>query len=608
MALSFLPGEQRDYTIVPIDKGMVRNAPPHMIPPGGFYDVEGFIVNQQGLYRRPGFGAYAQQNTVPFKMVDMATLWRTNGSQVVVLITEDLVYKVSRLSGLSGLWWLYTTGTVTHSGTDVTGSGMDWTGDGITSGDYIAIDSGAETTSMTEITTVTGSGTLVVDGSLGVYDGANYEIRRSLNNSRPKLSDWAVHLNKLIIASYEQPLLYYDPGVDDYLHKYVTGADLPTTGEFKANAVCSFGDRVWVGGLDDGTDSERQQRIRWSTITDPQDFSVATAYTDLPYSSGEILRMIPMGRILVVYLEDALYFGTMTNWPTQPVQFDRVETGRIGLIGPRAICAFRNGHFFVGQDDVYYVNQGGVQPIGSPVLRETIYQCDERWRIYAVADPKNTRIVFGFPTDKEYIEKTWSFDYRTKAWSYDEIETDMIASPQITETVTWGDLGGFTWADIEGSYPEWGSFTDEPSEVNFFIEHSNALFQLTESRATDIWDSGTAIPVTLETGDLDLGAPDEMKHYSRLSVRLHSSYTYANKISFTAQISMDSGNSWKGIGTLEIYAGHEEGYVNFRASGSIIRIRLTSSSEVQPYWIDSLVLRAASRGKEHALGAQDDIS
>jgi hypothetical protein len=228
--------------------------------------------------------------------------------------------------------------------------------------------------------------------------------------------------------------------------------------------------------------------------------------------------------------------------------------------------------------------------------------------VYAVADPKNTRIVFGFPTDNEYIEKVWSFDYRTKAWSYDELDTDMIASPQITETVTWGDLGGFTWADIDSSYGEWGSFTDEPSEVNFFIEHSNALFQLSETRATDNWSGGTAIPVTLETGDLDLGAPNEIKDFSRLSIRLHSDHTYTTKIEFTGQVSTDGGNSWKGIGTLVIYAGHEEGYINFRASGSIIRVRLTSSSEVQPYWIDSLILRAAPRGGEHALSAQDSIS
>jgi hypothetical protein len=542
-------------------------------------------------------------------MVDMATLWRTNGTQVVLLITEDLVYTVSRLSGLASLPWLYTTGTVVASGTNVTGTGMDWTTDGITSGDFIAINTAAGTTSISEITGVTGSGAITIDATLGTYSSTNYQVRRSLKSQRPYLADWTVHLNRLIIASYFTPLLVYDPEVDsDYLAEYCETGDLPATGKFYANCVASFADRVWAGGLDDGSDGERQQRIRWSSITNPDDFSLSTAYIDLPYSSGEIKRLLPMGRILVVYLDDAIYFGTTTNFPNLPVQFSRVETAKTGLIGPRAVTPWKNGHFFVGQDDIYYAHSGGIEPIGTPVLKETIHQCSEPWRIYAVADPKNTRICFGFPTDANYIEKIWSYDYRTQGWSYDELESDMIASPQITESVTWNDLSSLTWDTLSTSYPEWDSFTDEPAEVNMFIEHSNALYQFTETRDSDSWGSDTVIPTAIETGDMNFGAPDTYKTATRLSLRLHSNEDYTSKITWKVEGSTDGGDTFKNLGNLVIYAGKEEGFVNFRLHGSTLRFKLTSSDQVKPYWVDSMVVRVRTSGREGGLGAQDALS
>lgn len=608
MPLNFLPSKQQDFTIYPLTRGMLRNVSPNAIPNGGFYTVEGYFVGQQGLYRRPGFSTYAASSVTPFRMVDIATLWKTTGLQANVLITEDLVYLVSRIGGFTGLNWLYTNGFVTSSGVHVTGSGTDWTNDGIVSGDYIAFDSGASTTSIAEISTVTGDSTISLVSSLGNYTGVTYEIRRSLGSARPRLADWAIHLNKLIIASYYQPPIVYDPTVGDYFTEYITGVKLPSTGAFKANCVCSFADRVWFGGLEDGTDSHRQQRIRWSKITDAADFSTSTAYTDLPYSSGQIMRILSLGRILVVYTEDTLYFGTETLSNTDPVKFTKIDTGGIGLIGPKAVCAWKNGHFFVGQDDIYYVSSSGIEPIGIPVVQETIGQCEERWKVYAVVDAKNTRVCFGFPTSYEYIEKIWSYDYRTKAWSYDEKDADMVASPQITESVTWNDLTSYTWDSLATSYPEWNSFRDEPSKTVFFTEHSNALYQLTEDRATDSWSSDTPISCKVETGDIDLGAPDEIKRFSRLSMTIHSEFTYSSELTFAVRVSTDRGKTWKAVGNLVIYVGKEEGYINFRASGSTIRFEVTSTAEVKPYHINSMVIRASAAGREGSIDKQNAIA
>lgn len=614
MALGFLPPEPKDYPIFPL-KGMRRDAPPQYLPKGSFNTVKGFLVEQQGLYRRPGFNPYAQvettntQPTTPYKMIDLATLWETDGAMSVVLLTEDLCYKVSRLAGLRELLWLYTTGTVTSSGTTVTGTGMDWSTDGIKVGDYLAFETAGGYTTVSDIATVTGSGAITISDDLGDYTGVNYQIKRSLGSKRPDLADWTVHLNKLLIASYYTPVLEYDPAVDDYLHPYIEAGGQPSTGEFYANAITSFGNRVWVGGLDDGSEGEQQQRIRWSQVTDPDNFSDAWAYIDLPYSSGSIQRLIPMGRILVVYLDDAIYFGTLTNFPKLPVQFSKVETAKTGLIGPRAVCSWKNGHFFVGQDDVYFSHSGGIEPMSMPVLKDTIQQCNEPYRIYVTQDPNNTQICFGFPSTYEYIDKVWFYNYRTKEWSYDEITTEMIASPQITETVTWDDLAGFTWDDIGDTYGSWDSFRDEPSSVSLFLEHEDGLYQLIEDKSIDAWaDGDMAIEGVIETGDLNFSAPDELKQFSRLSLRMHSDNTYATTITFKVEVSLDGGDSFRNVGNLVVYAGKEEGYVNFNAVGSIIRLRLTTTDEVKPYWIDSMVMRVGFSGRENSIGSQDSIS
>ena len=705
----------------PLDKGMVRDKPGQRIPPA-HYTVRGFIVQPQGLLRRPGFTTYALDQTIPYTMVDMLTLWKTDGGQITFLISDTFLYRVGLITGYSPAWWTYDTGTIALSGLLAVGNSTLWETNGIAAGDYFGLSSeydstritmvpdtagalhgdyffvesvdtsyyvwfntsgtpgsgdpsvvdrtgievqytsagvttlaslvataigsqgdltagavssqvnvtqteygritehsdpeslglvfsqlqlGADSSSLLEIVSVTSNSLLTLTtNALGEYPaGTEYLVRRAFKAERPHLVDWTVHLNEAVFTGKQVPLLTYNETTET-LEEYVSSAAYypAATGEFKANCVASFDDRIFVLNLDDGSDGDRRYRLRWSSQTNTRDFSLSTAYLDLPYVSGEGKALLAMGDILVAYFDDGVFFGTKTGAPSLPVAFQQIETGNKGLLGPKAVVSWLGGHFCAMQDDFYFVSSRGAEALNAPIVKETIDQCKEPWRVYAVVDPVRERIVFGFPSENEYMDKLWSFEYRTGQWSEDVIQTWMIANPLVNVNLTWDDLAGTTWDDLELSAPTWDDLNINDPRRKFYMEQSNALWVMTDDGATD--PEGTAIQTIIETGDYDLDAPDRNKVGLRLSLKIESDDTLETAVMFKVWGSVNKGREWVPLGTINILPTQDEGYVNFRLSGSTIRFRLTSSSEVSSYHVSEYVIRVAPGGGEFNVGKQ----
>lgn len=113
------------------------------------------------------------------------------------------------------------------------------------------------------------------------------------------------------------------------------------------------------------------------------------------------------------------------------------------------------------------------------------------------------------------------------------------------------------------------------------------------------------IPVTLETGDLDFGLPDENKVTVRLNVKINRLIPTNQILAFTVEGSTNRGRRWKRLGTITIGVDADEGATMFTMTGSTHRFRLVSSDLVPAFAVTELGLRVRGGGSELSFGAQN---
>lgn len=427
---------------------------------------------------------------------------------------------------------------------------------------------------------------LYVDDIAFVENGLSYEIRRAFNVDDTDLLDWTVTDGKLLIADHTRPLYAYD------------GADLSlysSTLTYIASCVTFFAERVWIGNIiENGV--YYFQRIRWSSPTDRTSFGAAD-YVDLPYTASPIRRLVPLGRYLIVYFDNTVFIGAASTIVNLPFVFRQMETGGRGLLGVRAVTTAEGGHFFAARDDIYYLTPQGTKPLSCPVTEEMIDKCGDPRRVYIVNDHKNSRVVFGFPTTGRYIERLWSFHYRTGQWSYDDISATSIANPALDLGLTWDDLSLFlsvdTWDEGMTTFTSWDSIGSAISSNVFYRMESGIVQQLSDDSGTDVDGNFTTV---WTTGDLDLNRPDEDKTFTRLYMKLQK--RPLEEVRFSIACSYDGGYTWNQIGQLSIANDKREAKIDFLITGSSIRFRAVETSSVHGYEIIEIGLTVRGRGAE----------
>jgi hypothetical protein len=592
----FIPADPVNVPLGPLNKGMFRNLSPEDIPKGGLYTASNYIITENGPKKRPAYVNYAggsQWASVDQPLIDVVPLWQTDGTQLATLLGRRYIYTVSGYS-FTGHYWDHSTGTISVGGTAVTGTSSNWsTGRSLQANDRMLLISGSVLESVA-IATVDSSTaiTLAAAPTVGVYStGSSYTIRRTLTIDDEVLLDSTVADDKVIITDYDR-----EPYSFDGTTFTVYDADIT----YKCGCLHHFASRLWIGNTIESS-TYYKQRLRWTSATDRTSFAAAD-YLDLPYSAGALRRILGMGNLLILYFDDAIYFGRPTNLADLPYAFTRIETGGIGLIGPKAVTPFLDGHFFVGQDNIYLLTNRGMQPIGTPIVKDSVKDCSNFFGVYAAVDSENDRVLFGFPEDGDTIAKIWSYSYKNKAWSYDDIPCSFLAAPRLEEGLTWTDLGSYlttagytaTWTDLGTVFGTWSDIGVEGVSRVVFLGKDGYVRKYTKDGSQDL--TTTSITALIETGDVDLDRPDLDKTALRLSVKLEE--RPSSDLSFTVTGSTDGGNSWKALGTLTIASDKREGKLTFKLTGSVIRIRLTSTSNVSPYTISEIVLRVRPRGLE----------
>lgn len=674
-----IPSQVKSLIVRPLDKGIHKEVPSQDIPDGGFTNVEGMIGSKNGPRRRPAYTSFAAGGAAKYNPTDLATIWKTDGTQISLMFTEKTLYQVNPLTGVAEIAWAYSTGTITVSGTSVTGSGTAWNTNDILPGDVIRVS----TEEAVIATVVDATHLTLVSATLTNGSTLSYSIQRTFSGGANVMPDWVVFQNKLLIADGKRPLMKYDPtsGTISYwttsaskkilatlTNMYSTGTvsvtgtamvgsgttwttnvvagDTVRIGIYEdtvasvtdnTNIVLSHSgviptqaagtsyaiwrkvgidcipccvavvndptvglNRVWLGCTYDATDGWKRQRIRWSALADPTDFSISTNYVDLEYISGAVRKLLQFGTTLAAYFDDAIFVGSQTNYPLLPLDFRRVESGGMGLVGSKAVTTFVGGHFYVSQDDIYFLAYGQMVPerIGTPIISDVLRNCNDPRYVYTTIDPQNTRIVFGFPTTSTRISVLYSFDYRAKCWTKETVDTTMIANPLVQTSVTWDSLTG-SWNALIYT---WDNLSFSAQFRSFYIEHNKALWQLSLGGTSD--PGSIAIQTILETKDHDFGEADYLKSVVRLSLKVEDSIARSVDLLFSVEVSTDRGRTWKSVGILNIPSTEDEGCINFRSKGSTFRARLTSSSLVAPYEVTEYGLRARAVGEELSFGTQ----
>lgn len=660
----------------PINKGMVLNFPTAGLPVGALIRASNFIVGQEGPLRRLTLVEFVDASVAWPPVRELIQFWKANGDPCLIVLDSKFVYEVNIGAGtFTGKYMTISDGhaTVAAAGTAVTGAGSLWAAGGtpandVMSGDVIVFEPGTANEDAKEIGSVTDDThlTLKAGATIG-HTTVDYEIRKAICNADPYLVDWTFIPNKIVFADGQRYSTSYDGTTYEIYNSGLT---------FVPSCVVHFIDRLWFGRIV-AAGVDYRNRFMWSQTTNK--ISFGSRFLDTPYTAGYMMRLVPLGSMLAAFFNDVIYVGRPTgvSGDTLPISFTRLDTAGVGLLGPKALCAWMEGIFWVGQDNVYFLSNQGNRPIGTPVMKSALLACKKPWAIYVEADPTNTRICFGFPVDGDEIERIWSYDYVAQSWSYDLMACSMLRRTSATSELTWSNWTGTDyatgtitavaaadhvhgnstawqtatilagaaihidvdkdgvyeivhivesnaadeaqleivgtvaatittapyyivqpvnqWANIDAKYPTWFAVGKvQPSDVVLCVGLNSKLYVLSDTQTQDFGSS--RVEAELIFPDWDEGEPDYDKTWLRFSARIDR--VLSADLALTISFSLNAGQTWKSAGIIKIAAGYREGFVNFKATGSIIRFSLRTSSAVECFRVTEVTRRVVGRGVE----------
>jgi len=588
-----------DIPIRPLIQGIRKDVPENLVPLGAFSDINNIYVTKTGLKKRGCIYIYRDLDAVDYPPIQgIETFWDTTGNKTTIIFDKKFIYAVTA-AGYVRKEWTYATGTCSSSGRTVTGSGTLWdtAASYVQAGDLFVLDANGSGDGPEEIliASVTDDTHLELASTpAGTYGAStDYKIVRAFKFVGQDLLDWATRADLLYYTDHDKPVVKWDG----------TTFTVVDSGLFKARCLTYFNDRLILGNTINVTDGTyHKQRFRWGnraseTLTDDNH------YLDLPYTSDELLRLIPLGSLLIAYFENSIWYGQPTNMQSDlPYAFTRLDTGGIGLVGQRAVIPWTDGHFFIGQDNFYYLNfssQQPLTPVGNAVFDfvDRLEIRDSLWRSYVSVDPLNDSIVFGLPGSGSAASLSCLFvyNYFTQSWSKHQVTLDFLGTKSLVDITQYDELEG-TYDDLVGTYDELSS---GPQSIALW--HGLAG-RLSTFRDTVVTDDGSTISVSLDTGDMDFDQPNMYKGFYKMTLKLREPYTNSysseNLVLFL-QGSVDRGTTWKDLGSFTIEENESEAVVFFRLLGGQARFRIYNNSvNFDTFTIEEIVLTISGKGKE----------
>jgi len=612
------------FPVRPLTKGMNSNISSLALPDGSFVRVLGYDISENGPRRIDPF-VNMIRNPVPFwdaanEHVDaIESFMGTSNYQYTVAITNKGMYRVEHANidpsdTYDPVYWVrdYTVNSYV-SGTGILGiTGNNFTTDKVRVGDYVVLAADTAVPPTRHLISNVGTTTITIPTGLTIAGSASFNILRMFKPEDNFVVDFTSFARSdkaamVLVDGSAYGIFYYDGG---FLSEFTLHDQLDAATYTSARTVTHFGGRFYFGCV--GKDIYvYTNRLIWTDVLDLQEVN-AISYQDLTGTPGQALKLVSLGSLIFCYFNDGVYFGRQTNLVGLPYAFTKLDTGGISAVGMRAVTPFLDGQIFVGLDDIYYVTpQGGLEPIGSPVMRDTVALASRNGTIMRtqvrVDNPRN-RLVFGFVTQTgNFFQIGALFNYRVKAWSlFDMPYVSAFNIVNFVDDTEYGDLpntAAFTYAaftvGIDPTYAMYG--TNLIARQFTLADYQGYLYFLaTGGTSHDLSTGLLPVNCVIETGDFDFNAPDVDKTALQFRIKLNTirEFGRTTDVDFLLETSNDRGDSWKRIGILSVPPSKSEGSLNFRITGSTLRFRLTSQSIVEPYEINEYTLRINARGYE----------
>lgn len=629
-------GQAEKVVLRPLSIGMASEGSEVLLKPGATTKLIGFDVVEKGLRRlggfRPiydtpvpilfGYDQASEDRKLGELPEDFFSLTLEDGDTRAIVITNRLIYEFDPSSGFSPVYWkkVFTISTysVVGGNAQVVMTGNEVADSFLESGDWVLFDTDTDLRRVVSVVYDSGANTttLTANGA-PTATPTTFKVIKPFKTGNYR-TGWTIGRNAAWFVDGVSPFVFRYDGTWLSGMKVQQSASDPTRTMFGAKTITTYKNRLYFGDVQDGSAGTlmMHQRIRWSEVlgwglsTDYIE-SAATNYQDLAGHVGPILRLVGLEELLVAFTTDAIFYGRETSLVGMPYAFVEIQSGGISLVGAAAVCGLLGSIVFVGQDDVYLLGLDQGYPvlsrIGSPVAN-SIFPIKLPDRVTVVSDPINSRILVGLSTiSAEYIDTIWIWNYRTKGWS---IEKDLtfrsICGASFADQLRYKDVDP-TWTF--GSSPisglAYSALMAVPGFLNLYAyDTENYLLNYSKDYPNhSIYESGVmtsvAVATEVEFPELDFDMPDLDKTFYSFGVRLRDEAQRTQPLAFTVEGSVNSGRTWKSLGTLRIGAEETESAVHFRLTGSRGKFRLKGVEGISPPWtILECTIKVRVRGGE----------
>lgn len=389
------------------------------------------------------------------------------GNEFLIFATAKDIYKYVNDSTVVYLSPRYETGTVSRSGTTVTGVGTNFVTAGIKNGDQISFGTaGVVSTSATwdTITNVGGTTTLTTTGS-GTVGSGPYTIRRLFQGNYTNVWQTAIFINA---SPSNHDELWLTNGLDSIVRwdGIATQVEVMTALNFTAKAITVYKNMMVFMNIVQGGTHKPSDMIN-SNPGEPQNVSSGLSEQFKVHGLvDEILRGKVLGDNLVIYAYTNEGVVTLTQFVGDPLVFVfRQVINGSGPLGPNAIADFGNYHEFIAPDSHYYFDGATVKSINTHIWREVLRQQDPA-RVsltYTHFDLENGDLLWVVPLTSDPSSATTGIPSVAEVEHYLETPGQGVPTPWTRRAFPFFTAGYFK----RQTGLTWDQLTDKWSNYNF---------------------------------------------------------------------------------------------------------------------------------------------
>lgn len=254
---------------------------------------------------------------------------------------------------------------------------------------------------------------------------------------------------------------------------------------------------VWLGNL-----LGFPNRVHWSGLETPDDFTVGTNQSDFNDMVGEgylgQVRKIVGGENATVFMDNGIFLATYVGGDLI-FTFDQIVFGT-GTVASGSVASYGGSIFFLGNDGFYMLSGTTLVPIGADVINRTFFaevSQNDLWRVSATIDPVNTLYIVGFPVDSGGIGYLFAYNWTSKRWTTIGRQDLQCLFTFYSESATLESLDALIGDPDTGPYADVS--VDDPS----FVGGRPSLAAI-DSENQCVLFNGAALDAEIETGETQL--------------------------------------------------------------------------------------------------------